>query len=296
MALEISDFNGTVTAPSVTYPHGNIKDNPSGTIIDVTSNGDLQQTAQEAMLQGGITPNNLPDNATNGYQVLQGLAKISSNMGAAWIINQIGRDYNPASFYILSGSATRSADGVGFFGGQIYEIHGNAGPVCGGGLVDVLNISTTEMENGMMVANVVCAASGSGAANFADVVYVSKWAETGLVPADFAGTITVDPADIEYARYLRRGRTVHLQIRVRDASFSGGGAMSISLPFLPSNTFANPYSQLGAVYTNAGNWQVCKVDLINSTPCALSITSATGFVAGTDDSDLDVNIVFETTT
>lgn len=186
MALEISDFNGTVTAPSSTYPHGNIKNNPSGTIIDVTSNGDLQQTAQEAMLQGGITPNNLPDNADNGYQVLQGLAKISSNMAASVIISLLGAGYDPATFYILSGSATRSNDGVGFFGGQIYEIHGNPGPLCGGGLVDVLVISTTEMANGMMVANVECAASGSGAADFADVVYISLIA--GQVATALAGS------------------------------------------------------------------------------------------------------------
>jgi hypothetical protein len=74
MARSIASFNGTVMPPDVDYSHGNIKDAPNGTIADVTSNGDMQQFFQELMFRGGITPNELPDNDTNSYQLVDALA------------------------------------------------------------------------------------------------------------------------------------------------------------------------------------------------------------------------------
>jgi hypothetical protein len=65
MARRIIDYNGTVVGVGGAYPYGDIKDNPSGTIIDRTSNADLQQFFQKLLAEAGITGNGLADNVTN---------------------------------------------------------------------------------------------------------------------------------------------------------------------------------------------------------------------------------------
>lgn len=112
MAREISDFNGTVIAPGGAYPYGNIKDNPNGTIVDSTSNADLQQFAQKVMDEGNITPNGLPDNNTNGYQIFQGLQQVIKDTHPGWGLNGIT--------FVSSGSNLwQNAAGYGFLHARI---------------------------------------------------------------------------------------------------------------------------------------------------------------------------------
>lgn len=73
MARQISDFDNP-GAPTADYEYGYIKDNPgdnTGTKINEKSNQDIQQLMQRALAKSGITPNGLPDNTTNGYQLAQ---------------------------------------------------------------------------------------------------------------------------------------------------------------------------------------------------------------------------------
>jgi hypothetical protein len=79
MALEIADFNGTVVAPGGDYPFGDIKDAPSGTVVDKAMMDDMIQFFQKLMSNGAITPNNLPDNVTNGYQLIDALRAVIEN-------------------------------------------------------------------------------------------------------------------------------------------------------------------------------------------------------------------------
>ena len=79
MALEIADFNGTVVAPGGDYPFGDIKDAPSGTVVDRAMMDDMIQFFQKLMSNGAITPNNLPDNVTNGYQLIDALRAVIEN-------------------------------------------------------------------------------------------------------------------------------------------------------------------------------------------------------------------------
>jgi hypothetical protein len=112
MAREISDFNGTVIAPSVAYPYGDIKDNPSGTIVDSTSNSDLQQFAQKVMDEGNITPNGLPDNVTNGFQIFQGLQQVIKDTHPGWGLNGI-------TFVSSGDNLWQNAAGYGFLHARI---------------------------------------------------------------------------------------------------------------------------------------------------------------------------------
>lgn len=73
MARKITDYDGTITPISGTDPYGNIKNAPSGTHINAKSNADLQVFFQRLMANNGITPNSLPEDAVNGFQMMQAL-------------------------------------------------------------------------------------------------------------------------------------------------------------------------------------------------------------------------------
>lgn len=68
MAYRISDYTRPVGTSS-DYPSGDIKDNPSGTLVNRKMLSDIIQTIFRAMRLAGITPSGNPDNVTNGYQV-----------------------------------------------------------------------------------------------------------------------------------------------------------------------------------------------------------------------------------
>jgi hypothetical protein len=84
MARRITDYNGTIVSVGGAYPYGDIKDNPSGTIIDRTSNADMQQFFQRLMAIGGVTPNGLPDNQTNGFQLFLALQEVIKDTHNGW--------------------------------------------------------------------------------------------------------------------------------------------------------------------------------------------------------------------
>lgn len=298
MALEISDYNGTIIPAGGDYPFGNIKDNPSGTIIDVASNGDLQQYVQKMMFEGGVTPNNLPDNATNGWQVFGGLQGVINRFNAQIIINLLGADYSTSAVYVLYGAEVVANDGIVFYNGTVYFLNGNSGPACGGGLVFTVAASTTfQMVGGINQLNVVCATSGTNIIDWADMTYFSAWKETGLVGTDFGsgagGSYVVDNADIEYAKYLLRGKTIHLQIRLRGITVvSSPSFLTVNMPFLPSDISNDGGYLNNGVYTDvAGNPQVIFIQGNVGSPNSLKCIVTP--VAGTDDQNVDISVFFE---
>lgn len=70
----------TFTAPNSDYPGGQIKDDSGindGTQADVATVGDMYQFFYKIMALAGISPNNLPDNVSNGYQIVDALKIVS---------------------------------------------------------------------------------------------------------------------------------------------------------------------------------------------------------------------------
>ncbi len=62
--------------PTTDYPFGRIKDDTGvndGTPIVEANNGDIQETVTGLMQRAKFTPNNLPDNKTNGYQIMDAI-------------------------------------------------------------------------------------------------------------------------------------------------------------------------------------------------------------------------------
>lgn len=65
--------------PTTDYPFGRIKDDTGvndGTPIVEENNGDIQETVTGFMQRAKITPNNLPDNVTNGYQIMDAIREV----------------------------------------------------------------------------------------------------------------------------------------------------------------------------------------------------------------------------
>jgi len=63
------------------YPDGRIKDNTGagdGTPVNEFTKGDIHQTVMKAKRLYGITENGLPDNETNGFQMLEGFIALAS--------------------------------------------------------------------------------------------------------------------------------------------------------------------------------------------------------------------------
>lgn len=61
------------------YPWKNIKDDSGaqdGTPLDMISHADYHQTFRKMLAEAVITPNNLPDNVTNGYQYIEAMHKV----------------------------------------------------------------------------------------------------------------------------------------------------------------------------------------------------------------------------
>jgi len=80
------------------YPNGRIKDNTGigdGTAVNERVKGDLHQAVEKSMRLYGITPNDLPDNETNGFQIIdawRGLASKNDfilNLGSTGGILQV---------------------------------------------------------------------------------------------------------------------------------------------------------------------------------------------------------------
>lgn len=65
-----------IDAPSPDYPKGRVRDKSGstpGTIYNETLVGDMYQLFQKLIIDAEITENDLPDNVSNGYQLLDAL-------------------------------------------------------------------------------------------------------------------------------------------------------------------------------------------------------------------------------
>ena len=66
--------------PSIDYPFGRLKDDTGtndGTPICEENNGDIQETVTFFMNRAKITPNGLPDNVSNGYQIADAILEVA---------------------------------------------------------------------------------------------------------------------------------------------------------------------------------------------------------------------------
>jgi hypothetical protein len=90
MAIKLTTKTNTEPA-STNYPYGQIKDKTSsvpGTPVNVATYGDFHQFFEKLMAAAGITHNNIPDNAGDGFQLYEALLKVMQ-----------GEDWNKVDLY-----------------------------------------------------------------------------------------------------------------------------------------------------------------------------------------------------
>lgn len=78
-----------VNAPSIPYPYGSLRDNPgdnTGTPVNTVLLGDTMQLMEKIMAESGITPNGLPDNQSNGWQLYEALMKITTPAYKSYVV------------------------------------------------------------------------------------------------------------------------------------------------------------------------------------------------------------------
>lgn len=74
MAIGIANYPN-ITPANADYPNGQIKNDPSGTPVNVLTNGDIQIFFDKMLRIAGLTANGLPDNETNGYQLVDAVVR-----------------------------------------------------------------------------------------------------------------------------------------------------------------------------------------------------------------------------
>jgi hypothetical protein len=299
MAYKISDLTGTVVSPSGTYPFGDVKDAPSGTVVDKKMVTDMLQFFQKMASQTGVTLNSTPDNVTNGYQLMQSVTSAINSYAATWVLNTLGANYDNTKTYVIYGCETATSNGYVFYNGKIYYCTGRSGPSCGGGLVDILQMtSPMSYTSGLQTLNIVCGTSGTGIADYSAVVYLNSWTDfTPVFGSGAGGSFTVDLADVKSARYRIDGKTCFVQVRAENITVTSAPSyISITLPFLAANAFKNPtqYDSYAFYLAPSGaTKQTMYQQTINGTTPSVRGYASTGFVAGTNDSNVYFNLVFE---
>lgn len=77
------------------FPDGRVKDNDgtdNGTPVSEQTKGDIHQLVQKLMRLYDITPNDLPDNETNGYQLVEAFRALASKNDFIYPLNTNGTE------------------------------------------------------------------------------------------------------------------------------------------------------------------------------------------------------------
>lgn len=117
MAIKLT--NKLNTAPvSASYPFGNIKDRvgaTAGTAVNTVNHADFHQFFEKLMNEAGIAHNNLPDNATNGFQLFSAFKKHLDEYLNGYFTANFGTIDN-TKLYILGIGARGRVGGGGDYG------------------------------------------------------------------------------------------------------------------------------------------------------------------------------------
>ena len=121
-----------VEAVSVTYPYASIKDDTGaddGTPVDRLVYSDMHQFFERLMALTGLTPNGLPDNAANGFQLMTAFLGYSNRFNCASLSSlAIGTGNQtftvPANMSYLPGNHLRASNGANYMQGPVVSYSG----------------------------------------------------------------------------------------------------------------------------------------------------------------------------
>lgn len=299
MGRRISDMSGSVIAPGGSYPQGRIKNAPAGTRVNEIMLGDIVQLFQVIGASTGVTFNGNPDNTANGFQYIEALTNAMNNYAVQATIARLGSSYSSSTVYIISGCATATQSGYVLYNGKIYRALSDISVACGSGLVPAFALtSPLTYSNGVQQMSLTCLTSGTGVADYSAAVHLNSWTDfTPVFGAGAGGSITVDSGDIKSARYKMEGKTCFVQVRLEGITVTSAPSyISMTLPFLAANAFKNPtqYDSCGFYLAPSGaTLQTLHQQTINGATPSVRGYASSGFVAGTDDSNVYFNLTFE---
>jgi hypothetical protein len=118
MAIGIVNYPNRDTSDLTAYPNGQIKNDPSGTPVNVLTNGDVQIFFDKLLRISGLTANGLPDNETNGYQLITALQHAARPYDAYVIALSQSGSADPTAVIMentLSGTPVLARSGAGSF-------------------------------------------------------------------------------------------------------------------------------------------------------------------------------------
>jgi len=102
-------------APAYPYTWGKIRDNPgnnTGTAVNEATCGDQHQFFDGLLSIGSITPNNLPENALNGFQYMYALLNIPKKQND--FFHKIGDPFQPSFQNSFTSSAYNAVNGANY--------------------------------------------------------------------------------------------------------------------------------------------------------------------------------------
>lgn len=92
-----------IDSPSGDYPNGRVRDlnGGAGTLLNEVLMGDIIQFFQKLVIDAGISENNLPDNVSNGYQLLEALEdKFKPSWNTITLVNNWAGGSNSARYRV----------------------------------------------------------------------------------------------------------------------------------------------------------------------------------------------------
>lgn len=118
MAIGIVNYPNRDTSDLTAYPNGQIKNDPSGTPVNVLTNGDVQIFFDKMLRIAGLTANGIPDNETNGYQLVQAVQQAARPYDSYVIAMSQAGTADPTAVVMennLSGTPVLARSGGGSF-------------------------------------------------------------------------------------------------------------------------------------------------------------------------------------
>ncbi len=192
MAIALEDKEN-VDGPTAAYPNGNIRDNDgtgNGTPVNKLNHADFHQFFARILVEAGITPNGLPDNAYDGFQYIDALkALIDNDLNKDWITTGLvfGLNWSASGGY---GFGFRKIRGVVHLRGRIQKAAGNPNA---GDVIFTLPVGYRPLVGPTRL--LVASGSSTGATNYVDI--------------SLAGVVTIQEMGISFGNPLSNS-SIHL--------------------------------------------------------------------------------------
>lgn len=191
--IGVENFDVKDTSEPLLYPNGCVLDDPigvDGTMAEKNTWNDMILYFDKMLRMNGITANGLFDNEQNGYQSVEALRKFTCNYVALLVQSMLGSAYSTSVVYVLAGGLTETANGYVLYNNELFFLEGRTGAACLSPSVPILDIlDEANLDRNLRIIKISCGTSGSGIADFSNVVYLNNnWTNVNTFGAGIASS------------------------------------------------------------------------------------------------------------